>query len=329
MIVWGGTNDGITGLDTGGKYNPATDTWTPISTVGAPSARFYARAGWIGLTVNRMIVWGGTPDFTNGLSTGGVYDPALNSWTATTVTGAPTARFNHTMVRSSSTIIVWGGTPDDNTGLNTGGVYDPVADSWTATAIDANTPSARFRHTAVRRGNSETMIVWGGTPDGTSALNTGGEYDPAADSWTATTTTGAPSARADHRAVFVTNTGVIVWGGTPDGNTSLNTGGIYHAAVDTWTATTTTNAPSARALHTMQWTGTEMIVWGGTPDYTSTLNTGGRYNPATDTWTATTTTNAPSARAAHGAEWTDTEMIVWGGTPDFTSPLNTGGRYTP
>src|SRR6266702_3971531 len=30
---------------------------------------------------------------------------------------------------------------------------------------------------------------------------------------------------------------------------------------DSWTATTTTNAPSARANHTAVWTGSEMIVW--------------------------------------------------------------------
>src|SRR5206468_4351867 len=32
---------------------------------------------------------------------------------------------------------------------------------------------------------------------------------------------------------------------------------------DTWTATTTTNAPSARSYPTAIWTGSEMIVWGG------------------------------------------------------------------
>src|SRR5882724_2745877 len=32
---------------------------------------------------------------------------------------------------------------------------------------------------------------------------------------------------------------------------------------DSWTATTTTNAPTARWEHTAVWTGTEMIVWGG------------------------------------------------------------------
>src|SRR5437879_3931108 len=32
---------------------------------------------------------------------------------------------------------------------------------------------------------------------------------------------------------------------------------------DTWTATSTTNAPDAREQHTAVWTGSEMIVWGG------------------------------------------------------------------
>ena len=32
---------------------------------------------------------------------------------------------------------------------------------------------------------------------------------------------------------------------------------------DSWTATSTTNAPNARDIHTAVWTGSEMIVWGG------------------------------------------------------------------
>ncbi len=32
---------------------------------------------------------------------------------------------------------------------------------------------------------------------------------------------------------------------------------------DTWTATSTTNAPTGRSGHTAVWTGSEMIVWGG------------------------------------------------------------------
>ncbi len=79
---------------------------------------------------------------------------------------------------------------------------------------------------------------------------------------------------------------------------------------DTWTATSTTNAPTARVGHTAVWTGTEMIVWGGGASGPTYLNTGGRYNPTTDSWTATSATNAPNARASHTAVWTGTEMSV-------------------
>ena len=70
---------------------------------------------------------------------------------------------------------------------------------------------------------------------------------------------------------------------------------------DTWTATSTANAPSARYVHTAVWTGSEMIVWGGDGNR-GTLNTGGRYYPSTDSWTATSTTNAPiPTRRSHGS----------------------------
>ena len=164
------------------------------------------------------------------------------------------------------------------------------------------------------------MIVWSGF-DGFSRLNTGGRYDPDTDSWTATSTTNAPSGRTAHTAQW-SGSEMIVWGGN-DGFGNLDTGGRYDPSTDSWTATSTTNAPSARQQHSAVWTGTEMIVWGGTP---GPLNTGGRYDPGTDSWTATSTTDAPSARRLHTAVWTGSEMIVWGGF-DGTVRLNTGGRY--
>ena len=59
-----------------------------------------------------------------------------------------------------------------------------------------------------------------------------------------------------------TGSEMIVWGGL-GGTVLLNTGGRYNPGTDSWTATSTTNAPSAPSLHTAVWTGSEMIVWGG------------------------------------------------------------------
>ena len=97
---------------------------------------------------------------------------------------------------------------------------------------------------------------------------------------------------------------MIVWGG---GENSLpsNTGGRYDPGTDSWTATTTANAPTARFNHTAVWTGSEMIVWGGVDDVPGLTNTGGRYNPSTDSWTNTGTGDAPSAPSlSHGSvDW--------------------------
>ena len=56
MIVWGGIVHRWL-VNTGGRYNPSTDSWTATSTTNAPSARYSHTAIWTG---SEMIVWGGT-----------------------------------------------------------------------------------------------------------------------------------------------------------------------------------------------------------------------------------------------------------------------------
>ena len=245
-----------------------------------------------------------------------------DTWSATSATNAPFARTVHTAVWTGSEMIVWGGF-DGSVDVNTGARYDPSTDSWTATNT-TNAPTARERHRAVWTGSE--MIVWGGNSP-PNFFNTGGRYNPATDTWTATSTDTAPSARVFHTAVWTAGE-MIVWGGYfYDGSSHyLNTGGRYDPNSDSWTPTSTTNAPPDRELHTAVWTGSEMIVWGGY-NVSGDLRTGARYNPDTNNWISTTTTNAPAARDSHTAVWTSNEMIVWGG--DTPSVTNTGGTYDP
>ncbi len=56
MIVWGGMDVHFNFLNTGGRYNPGTDSWTPTSVTNAPSGRVFHTAVWTG---SQMIVWGG------------------------------------------------------------------------------------------------------------------------------------------------------------------------------------------------------------------------------------------------------------------------------
>jgi len=84
-------------------------------------------------------------------------------------------------------------------------------------------------------------------------------------------------ARHGHTAVW-TGSEMTVWGGAA-GALFLNSGGRYNPGANSWTATSTTNAPSARDGQAAVWTGSEMIVWGGFTGPNIVLNTGGRYNP--------------------------------------------------
>ena len=240
MVVWGGR--GCIGnciLNTGGRYDPETDSWAATSTVNAPVARDRHNALWTG---NEMIIWGGS-DRHNHLHTGGRYDPNTDSWTAIGLTSVPQGRSGHSSIWTGQEMIVWGGVDETCTikggceVTNTGGRYDPGTDSWMATSI-VGAPSRRSGQTGVWTGTE--MIVWGGG-DTTGLFDTGGRYDAGADSWRSTTTSNAPSPRSSYTAVW-TGSEMIIWGGN-DFNSALNTGAIYCAQA----TPTSTPSPTATA----------------------------------------------------------------------------------
>ncbi len=146
-----------------------------------------------------------------------------------------------------------------------------AGDTWTPTYHDA--PDPRSEHSAVWTGTE--MIVWGGSlSNGATDVNSGGRYDPATDTWTATSMgAGVPDPRRAHTAVW-TGTEMIVWGGYGNqGTLNMERGGRYDPGTNTWTATSTAGIPPLRVFHSSVWTGMDMIVWGGEPP----TSVGGRY----------------------------------------------------
>ena len=91
VIVWGA--DGISADPVGGRYNPETNLWKPISLVDAPGAYVGSMAVWTG---SGMLIW--QPE----IRTGSRYNPVLDKWSSMSSSGAPTIR------RESS--VVWTGT---------------------------------------------------------------------------------------------------------------------------------------------------------------------------------------------------------------------------
>jgi N-acetylneuraminic acid mutarotase len=95
LIVWGGgPGQGFPvppPVNTGGRYDPQTDTWTATSLLDAPFARVDHSAVWMG---SRMLIWGGSVSETHSttyLGSGAQYDPVADAWTPIATPNAPWA----------------------------------------------------------------------------------------------------------------------------------------------------------------------------------------------------------------------------------------------
>ncbi len=209
MLVWGGYTDSHSRyqgahadayLNTGGRYDPASDSWKTITTKGAPFRRSFNSAVWTG---KEMLVWGGA-NTSKVLADGARYDPAKDSWKPISPDGAPSPRAGHVAVWTGKEMIVWGGSarepsaPSDY--LETGARYDPATDTWKPLST-IGAPKGRVNTFAVWTGTE--MVLWGGVNDaqvgqggeGSRFVGTGARYNPATDTWTEITPTGAPSPR--------------------------------------------------------------------------------------------------------------------------------------
>jgi N-acetylneuraminic acid mutarotase len=121
MIVWGGNEREsyyYRYLNDGARYNPNTDTWTPIGTTNAPTGRSGHAAVWTG---NKILISGGyNMSYGSGLSFGACYDPSTDIWTA--MNDQNSVKVSGKGVWTGSELLVWGG--------GFGGTYNLATNSW-------------------------------------------------------------------------------------------------------------------------------------------------------------------------------------------------------
>ena len=171
-------------LASGERYNPATDSWSPIARMHAPRATEGVTAGLDG----RIYAIGGrTCSAREGeciTDTGEVYTPATDSWSF--IAPMPETRASAAAVTGpDGRIYVLGG---NATGgccadpLNTTLVYTPTTNSWSYSA-PMNSPRINF---AAVRGPDGHIYALGGfnrTCDFICDLASVERYNPATDSW--------------------------------------------------------------------------------------------------------------------------------------------------
>ncbi|MCI0536185.1 MAG: hypothetical protein L0Z50_13245 [Verrucomicrobiales bacterium] len=271
LIIWGGrspTGQREESYNTGARYDPMTDSWTPVSMAGAPARRDSHTAIWTG---KEMIVWAGfSVGYPDTWNDGGRYDPVTDSWKPLTLANAPNARQDHAAVWTGHEMLVWGGRRlllrenEDFKPLSYFvypadlGRYDPATDTW-ITKYSYGAPEVRATHSAVWTG--QEMIIWGGVThrsrDSRQVLiNDGGRFDPLTESWTLTSSSAAPTGRGQHIGLW-TGTEMIILGGSGEGNS----GARYDPALDLWTPITLEGAPRDSLANSAAWTGEGMLVF--------------------------------------------------------------------
>jgi N-acetylneuraminic acid mutarotase len=232
MLVWGGFTDSHSRyagghadahLNSGGRYNPRTDSWSPITTQGAPSKRCWHTAVWTG---KEMIVWGGG-NATKGFNDGGRYAPATDTWRPISDDCPLSPRVHHVAVWTAregdcggGEMIVWGGSARGGEAqseyFEDGARYNPETDSWKPIST-VGAPKGRILTKAVWTG--EELFLWGGVNDAQARgvadssryVGTGGCYNPATDTWSEMAEKGAPSPRLT--GGVWTGLGLLTFGG--------------------------------------------------------------------------------------------------------------------
>lgn len=328
VFVWGGIGAASQLLTDGALYEPSTNSWSLISTQGAPSGRALATAVWTGTSV---VVWGGgnvqgNADFNDG----GRYDPLTNSWTPLPSTGAPAARRAAFGVWTGSRVLFVGGfTGSAPTPASSQiHLYDPQTGAWTQGSSTAEPPSLLHPSIAFAAGD---LHVYGGRPGGNGQAHDYYRYRVGDDAWAKLAN--GPNQR--HSALGVHDgASFVVWGGRM--NQSLLANGKRTNPASQWVDLATAPAGfGARAApwrehgHAVRVASSTVLLVGGVNTTGVVQKQAALCNTATDTWTELPAFG-PHEHLFGVGVWTGSEFVLWGGLSAApVAPTNTGVRLRP
>jgi N-acetylneuraminic acid mutarotase len=118
MLLFGGY-DGTAFLGDGAAYNPATDTWRTLATLGALSPRSNFVAVWTG---QKLVIWGGN-DNRAVFNTGATYDPVADNWSSFSLPFVLPGRAMASGIWTGTSVLIWGGATMSGPAYPSSGVW--------------------------------------------------------------------------------------------------------------------------------------------------------------------------------------------------------------
>ncbi len=301
--------------DDGFSYDPVANTWSTLSTTGAPSGRYWHQMIALG---DSFYVFGGSRDTQPGMAPDSAsFDTVAGTWSAMSMTGAPSDIDSAVGDPTGNQIFVFGRINN----VSNLYIYDATGDTWTAAATGHGLGSTAAVD-QFRMAWTGSRVLGYNTFTGVGAL-----YDPVGDSWSTISTTGAPTNRILPASGFQDGK-FIIYGG--DNNNEVG-GAMYDPVADTWTALATTGEPGKRSELWTVSTPEGLFLFGGATGSTSgiiRLSDGYWFDPVANAWEKATidTTNQPSARSEGKLAFAASRIVVFGGNGQNGQSVGVGSN---
>lgn len=275
MVVWGGGDVASTvDYNTGGRYDPSTDSWSAMATTGAPAGRRGAYGFWTG---SRVLFYGGADRNGNVSAAVNLYDPVNDAWSVASSQAAPSARSDAVVSWSGSLLLIYGGRAGGSGGTNSTYTLDVSANAW-----DRGNDGPSQRYGAFGTWDGSSLLAWGGFTNGIKL--DGQTYDVASDKWTSMQGLGAPTARyATYRQTGWTarikpRVSLLLGGYGATG--FLTNGATYNSTTNAWAPVSSWPSGTSHIGGVGVWSGSEFVLWSGRSATGSALTSAGeRYLP--------------------------------------------------
>ena len=277
-VVVGQTSTTTVTVTDNGITNPvgAADSW--IATSGTPTVGTSGSTAT--LFADGMVLVAGGLNSGAAVNNAYIYNAVSKTFTATGSLNTARTGATATLLPNGE-ILIAGGSSDGTAtnALNTAELYNLVTGAFTAAGSGSGNvmTAVRFGATATLLTNGQVLIAGGQSSTG-SPLNSAELYNPATDTFTATTGS-LGTARYDAAAMLLANGSVLIAGGT--GSATLNSAELYSAG--TFAPAGTMTAARTGATATLLLNGNVLIAGGST-------DTAEIYNPTTLAFTAISST---------------------------------------
>lgn len=320
LCFWGGIEAGNFS-NTGRCFDPALNTWSPITATGAPAMR--ARHATV-ISNSEMYIIGG--------DTGGA---ALNtvsryngvSWFTLSTLPIGRSEMIYGVDPVTMRILIWGGRSNAST-LVPGNGHHFNGSAWNSVS---NAPPISNRYQSAYVVHASKLFVWGGGDLSATVYGDGAKYDFMSTMWDAPalSTINAPSARKNMAFTKVDNK-LFIWGGEDGLGNKFNDGAIYNMDTDTWTPLPALTLSVPAMSHSMATSdGTSVYVWGGIAAGNINTPAGFIYHPATNTYSMLTPQNAPLGVVEGSFKFFQGRFYMVGGRNTGDSAVNDVKAFGP